>query len=100
MAAVISLGIAFMPLTWAPDPILASAPDASSAKAGQGLATPRKWLSLGYDERAAWGECRGSASEPYRAQVGVVVKDSVQDRAVWLEYLETVVKERKGWKDL
>ncbi len=32
--------------------------------------------------------------------VGAIVKDPVQDRVVWLEYLETVVKERKGWKDL
>jgi len=24
----------------------------------------------------------------------------VQDRTVWLEYLETVVRERDGWKDL
>ena len=32
--------------------------------------------------------------------VGAVVKDPVQDRVVWQEYLETVVKERDGWKDL
>jgi MoxR-like ATPase len=32
--------------------------------------------------------------------VGAVVKDPVHDRVVWLEYLETVVKEREGWKDL
>ncbi|NCC30953.1 MAG: ATPase [Chloroflexia bacterium] len=32
--------------------------------------------------------------------VGTVIKDPVQDRVVWLEYLETVVKERDGWKDL
>lgn len=32
--------------------------------------------------------------------IGAVVKDPVQDRVVWLEYLETVVKERNGWKDL
>ncbi|MBI3831758.1 MAG: AAA family ATPase [Planctomycetes bacterium] len=31
---------------------------------------------------------------------GAVVKDPVQDRVVWQEYLETVVKERDGWKDL
>jgi MoxR-like ATPase len=31
---------------------------------------------------------------------GAVVKDPVQDRTVWLEYLETVVRERDGWKDL
>ncbi|MEI6042870.1 MAG: AAA family ATPase [Chloroflexota bacterium] len=32
--------------------------------------------------------------------VGAVIKDPVQDRVVWLEYLETVVKERAGWKDI
>lgn len=32
--------------------------------------------------------------------IGAVVKDPVQDRSVWKEYLETVVKERSGWKDL
>jgi MoxR-like ATPase len=31
---------------------------------------------------------------------GAIVKDPVQDRVVWLEYLKTVVKERDGWKDL
>ncbi len=32
--------------------------------------------------------------------IGAVVKDPVQDRIVLQEYLETVVKERDGWKDL
>jgi MoxR-like ATPase len=32
--------------------------------------------------------------------VGAIVKDPVQDRIVMQEYLETVVKEREGWKDL
>jgi len=31
---------------------------------------------------------------------GAVVKDPVQDQIVWQEYLETVLKEREGWKDL
>ena len=31
---------------------------------------------------------------------GAIVKDPVQDRAVWTEYLQTVVKERDGWKDI
>ena len=35
------------------------------AKAGQ----PRKWLALGRRERAVWGECQGSAREPYRTQI-------------------------------
>lgn len=32
--------------------------------------------------------------------VGSVVKDPVQDKVVWLEYLETVLKERNGWQDV
>ncbi|PTT78647.1 ATPase, partial [Pelomonas sp. HMWF004] len=32
--------------------------------------------------------------------IGAVIKDPVQDKAVWTEYLETVVKERSDWKDL
>jgi len=31
---------------------------------------------------------------------GAVIKDPAQDRIVWLEYLETVIKERDDWKDL
>ena len=31
---------------------------------------------------------------------GAVVKDPVQDRIVWQEYLETVVKDRSAWSDL
>lgn len=31
---------------------------------------------------------------------GAIIKDPVQDKAVWLEYLKTVAKERDGWKDL
>ncbi|HEX6054773.1 MAG TPA: AAA family ATPase [Intrasporangium sp.] len=32
--------------------------------------------------------------------VGAIVKDPVQDRIVWQEYLETVVKDRRDWSDL
>jgi MoxR-like ATPase len=32
--------------------------------------------------------------------VGAIVKDPVQDRIVWQEYLETVVKDRREWSDL
>ncbi|MEM7131279.1 MAG: AAA family ATPase [Chloroflexota bacterium] len=31
---------------------------------------------------------------------GAVVKDPIQDKVIWQEYLETVVKEREGWDDL
>ena len=31
--------------------------------------------------------------------VGAVVKDPVADQVIWQEYLQTVVRERTGWKD-
>jgi MoxR-like ATPase len=49
---------------------------------------------------AHFGDGRMRANDIASSLVGAVVKDPVQDRVVWLEYLETVVKERKGWKDL
>ncbi|MGB1286533.1 MAG: AAA family ATPase, partial [Aggregatilineales bacterium] len=32
--------------------------------------------------------------------VGAVIQDPVQDRDIWIEYLEAVVKQRKDWRDL
>jgi hypothetical protein len=49
--------------------IIALAPDPSSAKAGKELASARKWVSLGFNDRAAWGECQGSAKTPYQTQI-------------------------------
>jgi MoxR-like ATPase len=49
---------------------------------------------------AHFGDGRLRANDLAAGLVGAVVKDPVQDRVVWLEYLETVVKERDGWKDL
>ncbi|HWQ11741.1 MAG TPA: SWIM zinc finger family protein [Roseiflexaceae bacterium] len=51
------------------DQVLALAPDPASAKAGRGLATAQSWVTLGRTDGAVWGECRGSAREPYRTQV-------------------------------
>ncbi len=49
---------------------------------------------------AHYGDGRLSAADLAAGIVGAIIKDPVQDRVVWLEYLETVVKERDGWKDL
>jgi hypothetical protein len=54
---------------WTPEQVLGLAPDESSARAGRGLATARKWTGLGQDERAVWGLCQGSGSKPYQTQV-------------------------------
>ena len=40
------------------------------------------------------------AADMASSMLGAIVKDPVQDRVVWNEYLETVVKERDDWKDL
>ncbi|RYD79586.1 MAG: SWIM zinc finger family protein [Verrucomicrobiaceae bacterium] len=55
--------------SWTTDQVLALAPDASSVKAGQGLANPGKWVRLEKNERSLWGECQGSGANPYRTQV-------------------------------
>ncbi|GAA4332171.1 SWIM zinc finger family protein [Flaviaesturariibacter amylovorans] len=51
------------------DQILGLAPDEASRKAGQGLAGPQKWVTLGASEAAVWGECQGSGSKPYQAAI-------------------------------
>jgi MoxR-like ATPase len=49
---------------------------------------------------AHFGDGTLRAADLAAGLVGVVVKDPVQDRIVWQEYLETIVKERDGWKDI
>jgi MoxR-like ATPase len=49
---------------------------------------------------AHFGDGRMRPHDLAAGLLGAVVKDPVQDKVVWLEYLETVVKERQGWKDL
>ncbi len=47
-----------------------------------------------------YGDGSLRASDLAAGITGAIVKDPVQDRVVWLEYLQTVVRERDGWKDL
>ena len=49
--------------------VLALAPDASSAKAAQGLQSLAKWPLLGGNGQALWGHCQGSGSKPYQTQI-------------------------------
>jgi MoxR-like ATPase len=57
-------------------------------------------VSQGLALAGHFGDGRLRAGDVAAGLVGAVVKDPVQDRVVWLEYLETVLKERGGWKDL
>src|SRR5436305_1677592 len=47
-----------------------------------------------------YGDGQLRAGDLAAGLTGAIIKDPVQDRVVWLEYLQTVVKERDGWKDL
>lgn len=57
-------------------------------------------INNGLSLAAHFGDGRLRAPDLASSVVGAVVKDPIQDRVVWQEYLETVVKERDGWKDL
>ena len=47
-----------------------------------------------------FGDGKLRAADMASGMIGAIVRDPVQDRIVMQEYLETVVKERDGWKDL
>lgn len=49
---------------------------------------------------AYFGDGELRADDVAAGLVGAIVKDPVQDAVVFKEYLETVVKDRDGWKDL
>ena len=57
-------------------------------------------MNQGLSLAAHFGDGTLRAADVASGLLGAVVKDPVQDRVVWREYLETVVKERDGWKDL
>ena len=44
--------------TWTAAQVASLAPDASSIAGAREVAGPRLWSSTGYDDRAAWGQCR------------------------------------------
>ena len=57
-------------------------------------------INNGLSLAAHFGDGYLRAPDLASSVIGAVVKDPVQDQVVWQEYLETVVKERDGWKDL
>lgn len=57
-------------------------------------------MTNGLTMAAYYGDGALRASDLAAGITGAIIKDPVQDRVVWLEYLQTVVKERDGWKDL
>ena len=57
-------------------------------------------LNSGLAMAGYYGDGTLHAGDIASSLTGAIIKDPVQDRIVWLEYLQTVVKERDGWKDL
>lgn len=56
---------------WSVEQVLGLAPDASSRKAAQGLASAQSWQDTGHDQAggSVWGSCKGSGSKPYQTCV-------------------------------
>lgn len=57
-------------------------------------------MNHGVAMAAYYGDGVVRADDLASSMAGAIIKDPVQDRVVWQEYLQTVVKEREGWKDL
>lgn len=49
---------------------------------------------------AYFGDGRLTSADLAAGIIGAIVKDPVQDKVVWQEYLETVVKTRDDWKEV
>jgi MoxR-like ATPase len=56
-------------------------------------------ITSGLALAAHFGDGTLRPSDTAAGILGSVVKDPVADRAVWMEYLEAVVRERSGWND-
>jgi len=57
-------------------------------------------VTHGLTMAAFYGDGVMHAGDLASSMSGAIIKDPVQDRVVLQEYLQTVVKERDGWKDL
>ncbi len=57
-------------------------------------------VNSGLSMAAYFGDGQLKAGDLAASIIGSVIKDPVQDRLVWQEYLETVVKKRNDWSDI
>lgn len=57
-------------------------------------------VNSGLSMAAYFGDGQLKAADLAASVIGSVIKDPVQDKLVWQEYLETVVKPRNGWSDI
>jgi len=52
-------------MNWTTEQVIALAPDAGTESRGRSTAKLKKWQFLEKNDRAIWGECKGSGSKPY-----------------------------------
>jgi MoxR-like ATPase len=71
-------------------------PPSATLSTAEAIAVVNQGLSLA----AHFGSGRLSAQDVAAGLTGAIVRDPVQDGVAWREYLETVMKERDGWRDL
>lgn len=57
-------------------------------------------MASGLSMAAYYGDGVVRSADLAAGITGAIIKDPVQDKIVWLEYLQTVAKERDQWKDL
>jgi len=57
-------------------------------------------VNSGLSMAAYFGDGQLKAADLAASIIGTVIKDPVQDKLVWQEYLETVVKTRNDWSDI
>jgi MoxR-like ATPase len=72
-------------------------------KSPSGTLSPAEAISVvtnGMALAGHFGDGSLQAHDVASGLLGAIIKDPAQDGVVWREYLETVVKERDGWKDL
>ena len=57
-------------------------------------------VNSGLTMAAYFGDGQLKANDLASSIIGAIIKDPVQDKLIWREYLETVVKPREDWKDI
>ncbi|HFE45257.1 MAG TPA: ATPase [Nannocystis exedens] len=75
----------------------------SKVKSPSATLSPAEAISVvtnGLAMAAYYGDGELKAADLAASLTGAIVKDPVQDRLVWLEYLQTVIRERSDWRDL
>jgi len=68
----------------------------STLSAAEAISVMNSGISLAIH----FGDGEVKAEDLAAGITGAIVKDPIQDKAIWQEYLETVLRERQGWQDL